>query len=90
MKRYAIDYKNATIIDVRNDWEFGEGHAEGAVNIPLFEIPARLDEIRALKKPLLLCCASGNRSNQATVFLKQSGLEDIYDGGSWLEVNALI
>jgi len=78
---------NATIIDVRSPGEFMGGHVAGSINIPLGEVPARVDEIRNMKQPLILCCASGNRSGQATQFLKQHGV-DCTNGGSWLDVNA--
>lgn len=77
----------ATIIDVRTPAEFAGGHVAGSINIPLNEIPARLNEIKN-KKNIVLCCASGNRSGQATAFLKQSGVE-CENAGSWLDVNCL-
>lgn len=77
----------ATIVDVRTPAEFMGGHVAGSINIPLNELPARLAEVKALKQPLLLCCASGGRSGQATGYLTQQGLE-CYNGGSWFTVNA--
>jgi len=75
-----------TIVDVRTPAEFMGGHVTGSINIPLQEIPHRLDELKALKQPLVLCCASGNRSGQATQFLKGHNI-DCVNGGSWLGVN---
>jgi len=75
-----------TIIDVRTPGEFMGGHVAGSINIPLQEIPDRVEEIKTLSQPIVLCCASGNRSGQATYFLKQHGI-DCSNGGSWLEVN---
>jgi rhodanese-related sulfurtransferase len=43
-----------------------------------------------MKKPIVLCCASGNRSGQAAYFLQQQGVEECYNGGSWLDVNFVI
>jgi phage shock protein E len=81
-----IKEKKGTIVDVRSSGEFAGGHVVGAINIPLQEIVARMDEVKALKKPLVLCCASGNRSGQAHNYLVQTGIE-CYNGGSWLDVN---
>lgn len=75
-----------TIVDVRTPGEFLGGHVAGSINIPLQEIQARLDEVKALQQPLILCCASGGRSGQATYFLKGLGI-DCENGGSWLDVN---
>ena len=81
-----IKQKQGTIIDVRSYGEFMGGHVVDAINIALDEIPARIDEIKNLKTPLILCCASGNRSGQAQQFLSHQGIE-CYNGGSWLDVN---
>lgn len=75
-----------TIIDVRNYGEFMGGHVAGSINIPLQEIQQRLDEIKSLPQPIILCCASGNRSGQAMMFLRNQGI-DCENGGSWLSVN---
>lgn len=75
-----------TIVDVRTPGEFMGGHVAGSINIPLQEIQQRIDEIKALPQPIILCCASGNRSGQATSFLKSHGI-DCSNGGSWLDVN---
>jgi len=78
--------KNKTIVDVRTPHEFSGGSVAGSINIPLHEIQQRLDEIKSLPQPIILCCASGARSEQATHFLKRSGVE-CENGGSWLQVN---
>lgn len=77
-----------TIVDVRTPAEFMSGSVAGSINIPLNEIPNRLDEFKNIQN-IVLCCASGNRSGQATMFLKQNGIECI-NGGSWLDVNYVI
>ena len=81
-----IKEKKGTIVDVRTPEEFMGGHVAGSVNIPLQELPKRVEEIQHLKKPLVLCCASGGRSGQANIYLVQKGIE-CYNGGSWLDVN---
>lgn len=75
-----------TVIDVRSYGEFMGGHVAGSINIPLQEIQQRVDEIKVLPQPIILCCASGNRSGQAMQFLKSIGI-DCENGGSWLSVN---
>jgi rhodanese-related sulfurtransferase len=81
-----IKEKQGTIIDVRTTSEFMGGNVEGSINIPLQEIQQRMDELKSLNQPLVLCCASGNRSGQATHYLSQQGIE-CCNGGSWLDVN---
>ncbi len=74
-----------TILDVRTDYEFEGGHIEGSVNIPLDEIPQRLEEIKALPSPIAICCLSGNRSATATQFLELQGF-DCFNAGGWMSV----
>ncbi|MEQ1732993.1 MAG: rhodanese-like domain-containing protein [Bacteroidia bacterium] len=81
-----IKEKRGTIVDVRTPDEFRGGNVVGSINIPLQEVTARIDELKALQAPLVLCCASGNRSGQAHYYLSQQGI-DCHNGGSWLDVN---
>jgi phage shock protein E len=76
-----------TVVDVRTFAEYAESHLERSINIPLNEIPTRLDEFKG-KQNLIVCCASGIRSRKAADLLKQSGIE-CYDGGSWLSLKNL-
>lgn len=81
-----INNPSASIIDVRTPGEFARGNVVGSVNIPLDQVPNRVSEFKEMSKPIILCCASGMRSGQATQFLKQHGIEDVYNGGGWSEV----
>ena len=65
-----------TVIDVREDWEFAEGHVPGATLIPLGSLPDRADEIPT-DKPVVLVCRSGNRSGQAFRFLSGEGYDNV-------------
>ncbi|MEZ5004669.1 MAG: rhodanese-like domain-containing protein [Chitinophagales bacterium] len=79
----------AAVIDVRTYGEFQGGHVAGSKNIPLNELGGRVNELKKMKRPLVLCCRSGARSGQAEMFLKKQGV-DCVNGGSWLEVNGLV
>lgn len=83
---HLIKEGKGSIVDVRTPAEFAGGHVAGSINLPLQEITARIDELKQLKLPLILCCASGNRSRQAERFLAAQGIE-CCNGGSWLDVN---
>ncbi len=80
--------RKPTIVDVRTPAEFAGGHVPGSVNIPLNEVPDRVEEFRAMDKPLVLCCRSGARSDNAMRFLQQQGITDVHNGGSWQQVLA--
>lgn len=83
-----IKEKQGTVVDVRTPEEFRGGNVVGSINIPLQEIAERIDEIKLLKSPIVLCCASGNRSGQANRYLEMQRIE-CCNGGSWLDVNYL-
>ena len=78
-----------TIIDVRTRAEFAGGHVAGSINIPLQEITGHIDEIKAMAQPIIFCCASGNRSGQATHYFKSLGM-NCENGGSWMDVQGMI
>ncbi len=61
-------------IDVREAEEHAEVHIPGAINIPLSEFPARLDDISE-DAPVLLVCNTGIRSSQAALFLAGMGYD---------------
>jgi phage shock protein E len=73
--------ENATIVDVRTPQEYAQGHYPGATNIPLNELPQRLDKIKEMKQPIVAYCRSGNRSGMAVSILKLNGFTDVYNGG---------
>lgn len=83
-----IKNNEGTIIDVRTPGEFMGGNVSGSVNIPLNEIPYRIEELKEMDAPLIFCCVSGNRSGQAADFVGRHGV-DCVNGGSWLEINFL-
>jgi rhodanese-related sulfurtransferase len=65
---------DAVLVDVREDFEWRKGHAEGARHIPLRQLPDHLDELPR-NAPLYLICATGHRSANAARYLKQAGFE---------------
>lgn len=80
-----IQSKKGTIVDVRSVAEFNSGHVAESINIPLQLLEEKLEKIKALTQPLILCCASGGRSGQAQHYLSQLGIE-CYNAGGWSEV----
>ena len=72
------DRTDVTVLDVREQWEYDEGHIPGVVLIPLGEIPNRLSEIPT-DKTVIVTCRSGNRSAQAVDFLRQNGFDNVHN-----------
>lgn len=85
MKKIAKEAKQwvaegAHLVDVRSKGEFEGGHLEGAKNIPLSELTARLRELDKRKK-VVVYCLSGARSAQAATVLKANGFEAVLNLG---------
>lgn len=74
--------RNGTVVDVRTREEYMSGSVPKSVNIPLQELDQRMQELKKLPQPLVLCCASGNRSGMAAQILTHQGIK-AYNGGSW-------
>src|SRR5690606_5954425 len=70
------------VLDVREQWEYDEGHIPGVTLIPMAEVSQRLDDIPAAKT-VIVTCRSGNRSGQVTDYLRQQGFDNVHnmDGG---------
>jgi rhodanese-related sulfurtransferase len=80
--RSALE-NGAVVIDVRTPNEFDQGKVPDSINIPVDRINANVERIRAMKRPVILVCSSGNRSGTALRVLKERGVKDVYNGGSW-------
>ena len=70
------------LLDVREPWEFDVCHIDNSINIPMGQIPARLQELPA-DGEVVVICHHGVRSQQVIQFLQpQTSLELInLDGG---------
>lgn len=79
--------RNAIIIDVRTVGEFQQGHIKNSKNIPLNTISTKINEIKKLNKPVIVCCQSGMRSGQAAGILKSNGIE-VMNGGGWQSLDS--
>lgn len=84
-----INDSNTTIIDVREPYEFEGRNAIGSINIPLGTVASSLEKIKEMSKPLVFCCASGNRSGMAAEYIQSQGVKEAYNGGSWSMVDAM-
>lgn len=62
----------APVLDVREDYEYIQGHVPGAQLIPLAELPARVGEVPPAETVYVIC-ASGNRSKHGAEILESAG-----------------
>lgn len=77
--------KDAVIIDVREVFEYEEGHAVGAVNIPLSELGGRLDELPQNGEQFFVICRSGARSGRAVAALRAREYDAVNVAGGTLD-----
>ena len=76
--------RGALLLDVRTNGEFAGGHLDGATNIPVGELAARLAEVAAHKE-IVVYCRSGRRSAAAAELLRSAGhtVIDIGTSANW-------
>jgi rhodanese-related sulfurtransferase len=68
--------QGALVLDVREPYEFAEGHVEGSLLVPLGTISARVGDFPK-DEPVYVFCRSGNRSLQAAQMLVDAGYTDV-------------
>ena len=64
------------LLDVREPWEYAIAQVPGSVNIPLNEIPRRLQEL-GVAGDIVVMCKSGGRSRRAAEYLLTRGFERV-------------
>ena len=70
-----------TLVDVREAIEFIGGRAPGATPLPMSELTARHEELRAMEAPIYLICQTGSRSEQCRRWLDEQGHDVVNVGG---------
>ena len=81
---------NPIILDVRTPGEYLRGHLEHSVLIPVQQLQSRMDELIAFRDdPILIYCATGNRSTVAAKLLIDKGFTRIFNLrhgiGEWIK-----
>jgi len=76
------------LLDVRTDSEYYLSNIEGAIHIPMNNVPDKLDSLKR-DKEIIVQCKSGVRSSRVCEFLLKSGYTDVKNlrGGivAWAE-----
>lgn len=75
-----IEKSSFFIIDVRSRQEYKEGHIDGAINIPLYEIKSVVPtQIINKNQPIIVYCSGGVRSRKAQIILISMGYTNVYN-----------
>ncbi|MEA4985988.1 Coenzyme A disulfide reductase [bioreactor metagenome] len=85
-EKQSSDNNTPLVVDVRTPGEFHGGAYPGAINIPLDELQARLDELGNKDREITLYCASGARSAYAQRMLMQLGYSKVQNGGGLMHM----
>ncbi len=81
-KAKTLVKEGALLLDVRSPAEFAAGHIEGAVNIPVQELEAKLGTFPAKKEQnVVVYCQSGRRSAKAREILQHAGYLNVFNLG---------
>jgi rhodanese-related sulfurtransferase len=81
------DANDPVLIDVREPNEYATGHVKGAINVPLDDLPARVEDVPDAE-PVYVICQAGNRSSRGADILIDLGYQAVSVGGgtqAWTE-----
>ena len=83
---------DATILDVREPYEWAAGHIDGAVHVPMNDLPATIAQSPGTiphDRRVYVVCAVGARSAQVAAWLLRNGYDAAnIDGGMHAWVRA--
>lgn len=72
--------QGATIIDVRSPQEYKEGHINGAISIPDYQIKREIQKKIPNKNELIVVyCSTGHRSQKSQKILENLGYTNVYN-----------
>lgn len=79
--------KGAILLDVRSPQEYEEGHINGAILIPEYELKRDADKFLTNKEEVIVVyCSTGMRSKKAQKELKEKGYKNVYNLYNGLEM----
>lgn len=87
LKNHLERGERVQLIDVRSPGEYAAEHIPGAMNLPLEQVDARLDDLN-VHEPVVLICQSGRRAEMCAAELKHHRDDVILlEGGTqnWLD-----
>lgn len=72
--------KGAILLDVRSPQEYNEGHLEGAILIPEYELKSKCEyKLPDKEKTIIIYCSTGTRSKKAQRELEKMGYKNVYN-----------
>ena len=72
--------QGAVLVDVRSPQEYREGHLDGAILIPDYQIRRTVTRLIENKEQLIVVyCSTGHRSQEAQRILENMGYNNVYN-----------
>ena len=88
LKEWVDGGREVSFIDIREPYELSSGHVEGALLLPMNQVP-HSQETLPRERTLILYCAAGARSFGVAHYLREQGIEDAWSLvggiGAWLQ-----
>ncbi len=81
--RDVASHTDAVLLDCREPEEWNESHIDGAVLIPMIELPGRVSELDASRE-IICVCRSGNRSGKVAAWLLNNGYRAVNMSGGMI------
>lgn len=73
-------HSDSILLDVRSLQEYNEGHLQGAINIPVYDLEKEVSKKLPNKDTVIIIyCSSGHRSKRAKDLLEKLGYSNIYN-----------
>lgn len=72
--------KGAILVDVRSPQEYNEGHMEGAILLPEYDLKKKVNMLLPNKNTnIIVYCSTGTRSKKAQQELKEMGYKKVFN-----------
>ncbi|MGH8721938.1 MAG: rhodanese-like domain-containing protein, partial [Burkholderiales bacterium] len=73
--------RDALVLDVRTPEQYDSGHIIHALNVPLDELPGRIEDLKKKHggNPIVTCCATGITGARAARQLRAQGFGQVYN-----------
>ena len=78
LKNMLDEKQKLTVLDVRRENEWDEGHLKEAMRIYLGHLPKQTDQLDP-NKPIVVICKTGKRSSFGTSILLKAGFKNVYN-----------
>ncbi|AUN10089.1 sulfurtransferase [Clostridium botulinum] len=85
-KKMLDEREDITILDVRGENEYREGHIKGSKSIPLEFLETNVeDEVPDKNSTIFIYCKSGKKAKVGYGYLKELGYDNVYDMGGIMD-----